>query len=265
MFRSGKTKTVVTGFASVANRAYLTRGGGHYIHAEKLRHTNPRPPPRWPAPDRYHSVADNLRVKEVHVAPGDGEAGARTQRLVVCHNPKAAERDRQVRANLVAHLQQSIDGSPAGLCDAATSWSAPCAPSPGCAATCAARRQGAGLLRVDHAAIKPEQPWTASGCCAPPTSPSPPTSSPPVPDTSRLRDRRLPPDPHRRCRARRATPGTSEAGPAPSPRPSEIRPVTPHLRECANSGEDQLMIALQNCRAAPNAHPPTITAVGGCG
>src|SRR3954464_3850063 len=28
------------GFASAANRAYLTRGGGHYIHAEKLRATN---------------------------------------------------------------------------------------------------------------------------------------------------------------------------------------------------------------------------------
>ncbi len=30
------------GFASAANRAYLTRGGGHYIHAEKRRNTN-----RW--------------------------------------------------------------------------------------------------------------------------------------------------------------------------------------------------------------------------
>ena len=28
------------GFACGANRAYLTRGGGHCIHAEKLRHTN---------------------------------------------------------------------------------------------------------------------------------------------------------------------------------------------------------------------------------
>jgi len=28
------------GLASAANRAYLTRGGGHYIHAEKLRNTN---------------------------------------------------------------------------------------------------------------------------------------------------------------------------------------------------------------------------------
>jgi hypothetical protein len=28
------------GFASATNRAYLTKGDGHYIHAEKLRHTN---------------------------------------------------------------------------------------------------------------------------------------------------------------------------------------------------------------------------------
>ena len=28
------------GFASVVNRAYLAKGGGHYIHAEKLRGTN---------------------------------------------------------------------------------------------------------------------------------------------------------------------------------------------------------------------------------
>jgi transposase len=27
-------------FASAANRAYLARGGGHFIRAEKLRHTN---------------------------------------------------------------------------------------------------------------------------------------------------------------------------------------------------------------------------------
>ena len=59
-------------------------------------------------------MADNLRVKEVAVAPGgdgDGDQGARTQRFVICHNPEQADRDRQVRANLVAHLQQLIDGS----------------------------------------------------------------------------------------------------------------------------------------------------------
>ena len=58
------------GFASAANRAYLTRGGGHYIHAEKLRHTNAEAAAALARPGRYHTVADNLRVKEVWVAPG---------------------------------------------------------------------------------------------------------------------------------------------------------------------------------------------------
>ncbi len=38
------------GFASAANRAYLTRGGGHYIHAEKLRNTNSEAAAAPPAP-----------------------------------------------------------------------------------------------------------------------------------------------------------------------------------------------------------------------
>ncbi|MCA1694457.1 MAG: IS1634 family transposase, partial [Actinobacteria bacterium] len=104
------------GFASAANRAYLTRGGGHYIHAEKLRHTNTNTEAAaaLARPGRYRTVADNLRVKEVAVAPGgdgDGDDGARTQRFVICHNPEQGERDQQVRANLVAHLAQLIDGS----------------------------------------------------------------------------------------------------------------------------------------------------------
>ena len=49
------------GSASAANRAYLTRGGGHYIHAEKLRHTNTEAaaragPPR-PLPHRRRQPA----------------------------------------------------------------------------------------------------------------------------------------------------------------------------------------------------------------
>ena len=102
------------GFASAANRAYLTRGGGHYIHAEKLRHTNTEAAAALARPGRYRTVADNLRVKEVAVAPGgdgDGDQGARTQRFVICHNPEQADRDSAVRANLVTHLQQLIDGS----------------------------------------------------------------------------------------------------------------------------------------------------------
>ena len=66
------------GFASAANRAYLTRGGGHYIHAEKLRHTNTEAAAALARAGRYRTVADNLRVKEVHVAPGgDGDGDGR--------------------------------------------------------------------------------------------------------------------------------------------------------------------------------------------
>jgi hypothetical protein len=77
------------GFASAANRGYLTRGGGHYIHAEKLRNTNTEAAAALARAGRYRTIADNLRVKEVHVAPGgngdgdcDGERGARAQRFV---------------------------------------------------------------------------------------------------------------------------------------------------------------------------------------
>jgi hypothetical protein len=108
------------GFASAANRAYLTRGGGHYIHAEKLRHTNTEAAAALARPGRYRTVAGNLRVKEVHVAPGgdgdgasDGVRGARAVRFVVCHNPDQADRDATVRANLVDHLKQLTDGSDA--------------------------------------------------------------------------------------------------------------------------------------------------------
>jgi hypothetical protein len=91
------------GFASAANRAYLTRGGGHYIHAEKLRHTNTEAAAALARAGRYRP-AENLRVTEVAVAPGgqgDGDDGARTQRFVICHNPEAAERDTAVRDRLV--------------------------------------------------------------------------------------------------------------------------------------------------------------------
>ena len=106
------------GFASAANRAYLTRGGGHYIHAEKLRHTNAEAAAALARQGRYHTVAGNLRVKEVWVPPR--ENGVRAERFVICHNPEAAERDAAVRERLVAHLQGLIDGSdawPAGKRD----------------------------------------------------------------------------------------------------------------------------------------------------
>jgi hypothetical protein len=145
------------GFASAANRAYLTRGGGHYIHAEKLRNTNSEAAAALARPGRYRTVAGNLRVKEVAVAPGgqgDGDDGARTQRFVVCHNPEQAERDAAVRDRLVAHLESLIAGS--------DSWSerrrdelvGSLKTKPGLRRYL--RRTNGGLLRVDAAAVKRE-------------------------------------------------------------------------------------------------------------
>ena len=76
------------GFASATHRAYLTKGGRHYIRAEKLCHTHLTAAVLARA-SRYHAVAGNLRVKEVHVNPvdpaggGDGEEGMRAVRFVV--------------------------------------------------------------------------------------------------------------------------------------------------------------------------------------
>jgi DDE family transposase len=145
------------GFASAANRAYLTRGGGHYIHAEKLRHTNTEAAAALARPGRYRTVAGNLRVKEVAVAPGgagDGDEGMRAQRFVVCHNPEQADRDQQVRANLVAHLEGLIAGSDGWTDRRREELVGSLKTKPGLRRYL--RRTGGGRLRVDAAAIKRE-------------------------------------------------------------------------------------------------------------
>ncbi len=145
------------GFASAANRAYLTRGGGHYIHAEKLRHTNHEAAAALARAGRYHRVGENLRVKEVQVAPGgdgDGDAGTRAQRFVICHNPEAAERDAAVRDRLVEHLRGLIDGSDTWSASRRDELVGSLRTKPGLRRYL--RRTKNGLLRINQAAIKRE-------------------------------------------------------------------------------------------------------------
>jgi hypothetical protein len=145
------------GFASAANRAYLTRGGGHYIHAEKLRATNNEAAAALARPGRYRTVAGNLRVKEVAVAPGgagDGDDGARTQRFVVCHNPEQGDRDAAVRDQLVTHLSELIAGSDAWSVNRRAEFVGSLKNKPGLRRYL--RRTSTGLLRIDAAAIKRE-------------------------------------------------------------------------------------------------------------
>lgn len=143
------------GFASAANRAYLTRGGGHYIHAEKLRHTNIEAAAALARPGRYHPVADNLRVKEVRVAPGgdgDGDDGARTQRFVICHNPEQADRDKAVRDNLIEHLTGLIADSDGWTARRRDEFVGSLKNRPGLRRFL--RRTRTGLLRIDVAAAR---------------------------------------------------------------------------------------------------------------
>lgn len=145
------------GFASAANRAYLTRGGGHYIHAEKLRNTNSEAAAALARPGRYRTVAGNLRVKEVAVAPGgdgDGDEGARTQRFVVCHNPEQADRDAAVRERLVAHLTSLIAGSDSWTDRRRDEFVGSLKTKPGLRRYL--RRTPGGLLRIDSATLKRE-------------------------------------------------------------------------------------------------------------
>ena len=172
------------GFASAANRAYLTTGGGHYIHAEKPRHTNTEAAAALARPGRYRTVAGNLRVKEVAVAPGGtgvGDEGARAQRLVVCHNPVQADRDALVRDRLVAHLNELMTGSDGWTGRRRDEFVGSLKTKPGLRRYL--RRTGGGLLRMTLRRSNANRTWTASGYSEPATAPSrrkispPPTSS----------------------------------------------------------------------------------------
>lgn len=156
------------GFASATNRTYLTGGGGHYIHAEKLRHTHRsrrRAGPPGPLPHRRGQPADQGSPGR---PGGDGDGGTRAVRSVVCHNPEQASRDSEVRANLVAHLQHLIDGSDGWTPRRRHELVGSLKPKPGdCAATCASPPPDcyASMPRRSHA----KTTWTASGCYTPPT------------------------------------------------------------------------------------------------
>jgi Transposase DDE domain len=140
------------GFASQANRAYLARGGGHYIHAEKLRNTNAEAAAALARQGRYRTVSGNLRVKEVWVPARDG--GARAERFVVCHNPEQAWRDQLVRERLVTHLEGLIDGSDAWTQRKRDELAGSLRDKP--ALRRFLRRTPGGLLRIDRGAIKRE-------------------------------------------------------------------------------------------------------------
>jgi transposase len=91
------------GFQSAENRRYLQRAGGHYILGEKLRGNDKEANAALARQGRYHTIAGNLRVKEVVI-----DDGTMRDRFVICHNPEEAKRDKQVREQLLTQIQEQI-------------------------------------------------------------------------------------------------------------------------------------------------------------
>jgi hypothetical protein len=135
------------GFTSAANRRYLQRGGGHYIMGEKLRGASAEAAAALARQGRYHTVAGNLRVKQVRV-----DEGVRRDRFVICHNPDAARRDAEVREAILARLHAAIDGSDALPATKRAELAGRLKTKPGYNRFL--RTTPAGKLRVDRAAVR---------------------------------------------------------------------------------------------------------------
>lgn len=135
------------GFTSAENRRYLQRAGGHYIMGEKLRGDSKEAAAALSRQGRYHTVAGNLRVKEVRV-----DDGAARDRFVVCHNPDAAVRDKSVRDQIVARLAERIAGSDALSARERAELAGQLKTKAGFARFL--RSTPGGLLRVDRAAVR---------------------------------------------------------------------------------------------------------------
>jgi hypothetical protein len=134
------------GFTSAANRRALRTGDDHYIMGEKLRGESAEATAVLSRQGRYKIVADNLRVKEVHL--GDDE------RFVICHNPEAADRDAHIRQRLLARLTDMIDGTDTLDATKRAELRGVISTKPGLNRYL--RVTPGGLLRIDQAAIKQE-------------------------------------------------------------------------------------------------------------
>jgi hypothetical protein len=148
------------GFSSAANRRYLQRGGGHYIMGEKLRSDSAEARYALGRAGRYHTVAGNLRVKEVRI-----DDGTLRDRFVICHNPERADRDAEVRARIVARLQEKIADSARLSPRQRPELAGALKTKP--AFNRFLRATPSGKLRINKAAVARTPSSTASSCSAP--------------------------------------------------------------------------------------------------
>lgn len=140
-----------TGFNSEENRRYLQRAGGHYILGEKLRGNDLEAKAALSRQGRYHTVRDNLEIKEVVI-----DDGTMRDRFVICRNAAEAERDAAVRDRLVKQLSDAIKDSDQ-LSEAKRSELAAALRSRRPGPTRFLRCTAKGLLRIDQTKIASDQ------------------------------------------------------------------------------------------------------------
>jgi hypothetical protein len=91
------------GMVSAANFQALARAGGKYLMCMPVRAGSEVAVSVLARPGRYHSIAENLEVKEVTI----GE-GARARRYAVCFNPQEAARQKAHREQLLTELEAEL-------------------------------------------------------------------------------------------------------------------------------------------------------------
>ncbi|MBT2234831.1 transposase [Nonomuraea sp. NEAU-A123] len=97
-------RTADRGRPIAADRHALRKDDDHpYIVGAKLRSGSAEADAALSRQGRYHRVAANLRVKEVHIAADE--------RFVICRDTRTAQRDAEVRTRLVEELSALIDGT----------------------------------------------------------------------------------------------------------------------------------------------------------
>src|SRR5262249_43250918 len=96
---------------------------------------------------RYTDIAGNMRIKEVRISD--------QERFVICFNPEAADRDAHMRAQMVAQLEELIDGSDALPAMKRGELRGKISAKPGLNRYL--RVTPGGLLRIDKAKIKTEE------------------------------------------------------------------------------------------------------------
>lgn len=106
----GVTRVVLCcdrGMVSERNLEAMREAGLPYIVATRLRGDKRVTEEVLARAGRYEVVAENLRVKEVHLPEAE-------DRYIVCLNPQGAEEDRRNREGILAHLEEKLSGGSAG-------------------------------------------------------------------------------------------------------------------------------------------------------